>query len=72
MTIDALIMFVGVLVAIVPFLGIPIDWHPAIFLTLGVLVIVLGVVVRRRGLRRSGNQTLHRTLIEEEAHGDTQ
>jgi hypothetical protein len=59
MTIDALIMLAGALIAVVSFLGIPVDWHPAIFFVLGVIVIALGVVVRRRGLK-NGSMTYKR------------
>lgn len=52
MTIDSLIMFAGALVAVLPFLGFPVSWDNVILLVLGVFVVILGVVVRRRGLVR--------------------
>lgn len=48
MTLDALIMLSGTLVAVMPFLGFPPSWDSAIFFVLGVFVFALGVVVRRR------------------------
>lgn len=48
MSLDALIIFVGALVAILPFLGFPISWDHAMFFILGVCVIVLGIAARRR------------------------
>jgi hypothetical protein len=58
MTLDALIMLAGVMVTLVPFLGFPLKWDNVILVVLGVLVITLGIIVRRRGLvRRSAIQT---------------
>jgi len=48
MTLDALMMLVGALVAVLPFLGFPGGWDRVIFLILGVIVIALGIAVRRR------------------------
>ena len=48
MTLDTLIMLAGVLVALVPFLGFPSSWDTVIFFLLGVIVIGLGIAVRRR------------------------
>ena len=48
MTLDTLIMSSGALVAILPFLGFPNSWDRIIFAIVGVIVIALGVVVRRR------------------------
>ena len=55
MTLDALIMALGAFVAILPFLGFPIKWDTALLVAVGIIIIVLGIVVRRRGLgRRAG------------------
>ncbi len=48
MTLDTLIMLAGVLVALLPFLGFPSSWDTVIFFILGVVVIGLGIAVRRR------------------------
>ncbi len=50
MTLDIVIMTVGALVALLPFLGFPIHWDNIILVVLGLLTVVLGIVVRRRGL----------------------
>ncbi len=50
MTIDALIMLAGALVAVLPFLGFPRSWDTVFFFILGVCVFALGVVVRRTGI----------------------
>ena len=55
MSLDALIMLAGAFVAALPFLGFPYSWDMVLFFLLGVLVIGLGIVVRRRG-----NTTPHR------------
>lgn len=49
MTLDALIMLIGALVAMLPFLGFPNSWDKPLFFILGVIAIALGIVVRRRG-----------------------
>lgn len=51
MTVDTLLMLSGTLVAILPFLGFPQSWDKVLFLILGILVVALGIVVRRRGNR---------------------
>lgn len=53
MTIDALIMFAGALVALTPFLGFPVSWDRVIFFLLGVLVISLGIAVRRQRVKQA-------------------
>lgn len=52
MTIDALIMLSGVLVTLLPFLGFPLKFDNIILVILGIFVIALGIIVRRRGLVR--------------------
>lgn len=47
MTLDTLIILAGALVASLPFLGFPASWDTIFFFLLGVLIVVLGVVVRR-------------------------
>lgn len=49
MTLDALIMLSGLFVAVLPFLGFPTSWDTALFFLVGVFIISLGIVVRRRG-----------------------
>jgi hypothetical protein len=57
MTLDALIMFAGAFVAVLPFLGFPNSWDTVLFFLAGVFVISLGIVVRRRrGTNRFGNR----------------
>jgi hypothetical protein len=50
MTLDALIMFAGAFVALLPFLGFPTSWDTVILFILGVFIVALGIVTRRRGL----------------------
>jgi hypothetical protein len=52
MTLDALIMLAGISVALIPFLGFPINVDNAILVAIGVVVIILGIIVRRRGLTK--------------------
>jgi len=53
MSLDALIILSGVLIALLPFLGFPLKWYNVILVILGVVVIALGVVVILRRLIRS-------------------
>ena len=48
MTLDALIMLVGALVAAMPFLGFPHSVSRWLLFFAGILVFALGIVVRRR------------------------
>jgi hypothetical protein len=52
MSLDTLIMLVGALVAVMPFLGFTIDMQKWIIFLLGIIVIGLGIAVRRRGARK--------------------
>lgn len=51
MTKDTLLMLVGGLVALLPFLGFPNAWDTVILVFLGVCVIALGIAVRRAPAR---------------------
>jgi VIT1/CCC1 family predicted Fe2+/Mn2+ transporter len=53
MTLDALLMISGALVVVLPFLGFPNAWDTIFFVLLGMLVIGLGIAVRRTLARRS-------------------
>lgn len=53
MTLDTLIMLAGAFVATLPFLGFPNSWDSALFFVAGIIVVALGIVVRRRGKRLS-------------------
>ena len=48
MTLDALIMLVGAIVLALPFLGFPHEAMKWILFFSGAIVVVLGIVVRRR------------------------
>lgn len=51
MTVDTLIMLSGAFVALLPFLGLPNSWDEVLFTIAGIVVIALGITVRRRGQR---------------------
>lgn len=65
MTLDALIMGAGALVALLPFLGFPQSWDKILFFLLGAFVIALGIVVRRQSGSLKSAQTLRRHGFEE-------
>ncbi len=62
MTLDALIMLLGTFVALLPFLGFPNSWDTAILLIVGIIIVGLGIAVRRRG--SSSGLTKSRQTLE--------
>jgi VIT1/CCC1 family predicted Fe2+/Mn2+ transporter len=48
MTLDALIMLVGALTVVLPYMGIPSAWDISIYTFFGIIMIILGIAVRRR------------------------
>lgn len=61
MTIDAMIMLAGGLVALLPIMeGLPVDWQRPILFVLGIFIVGLGIIVRRRGL---GNAPVERSTF---------
>ncbi len=62
MTLDALIMLTGAFVALLPFLGFPSNWDTVFYFLGGILIIGLGIVVRRRSAHsRDGDAFLEST-----------
>ncbi|PIR82422.1 hypothetical protein COU20_02440 [Candidatus Kaiserbacteria bacterium CG10_big_fil_rev_8_21_14_0_10_59_10] len=56
MTLDALVIVSGVLVAALPFLAFPASWKSVMFPLLGVFIILLGVALRRKGSAGHGQR----------------
>lgn len=56
MTLDTVIMLLGALVAALPFLQFPQDWTNFFAFLAGIIIIGLGIAVRRRGLRHGSAQ----------------
>ncbi len=69
MTLDALIMLAGTLVALLPFLGFPLKWDNVILVILGVFIIALGIIVRRRGFMPRAPQKSPTTSFVENSGG---
>lgn len=63
MTVDILIMFAGAATTLLPFLGIPLKWDNVVLVILGVFIIILGIVVRRRG-SRGGTPKVNGSFVE--------
>lgn len=55
MTLDALIMLAGAIVGVWTFLGFPPNWDKPVLFILGVFIVALGIVVRRRGVKTRVN-----------------
>jgi hypothetical protein len=74
MSLDALIMLLGTLVALMPFFGFPNSWDRVILLILGIFIVLLGIVVRRRGSKKDAVSGKPRVFGEEQrpegAHHD--
>ncbi|HUO50644.1 MAG TPA: hypothetical protein VMU25_03750 [Candidatus Paceibacterota bacterium] len=72
MTLDTVIMLFGAFVALLPFLQLPQDWT-AFFTTIaGIVVIGLGIIVRRRVAHqppRSSARTPYPEVKETESRG---
>ncbi len=64
MTVDTLLMTLGAFVATLPFLGFPQSWDTVLFLIAGILVVALGIVVRRRGSGQSAASRTGETYAE--------
>ena len=62
MTLDALVIFAGGVVATLPFLGFPSTWDHAVYFFAGIFVIVLGIAVRRRL-----SQKIHTEKLQQDA-----
>lgn len=50
MTLDAVIIAFGAFVALLPFLQFPLDWSNFFAFIAGIVIVGLGIAVRRRGL----------------------
>jgi hypothetical protein len=45
---ETLVFIFGILLTIIPFLGVPEDWRQYAILTIGVFLIIMGYALRRR------------------------
>ncbi len=64
MSLDALLMLFGALVAVMPFLGFTVSMQKWIFFVLGLIVIALGIAVRRRGNRQKDGRRRKGEFVE--------
>jgi hypothetical protein len=56
MTLDTVIMLFGAIVAVLPFLQLPIDWTNFFVFVAGIVIIGLGIAVRRRSSQSMADQ----------------
>lgn len=70
MTLDTVIMAFGAFVALLPFLQFPPDWTNFFAFLAGIIIIGLGVTVRRRGLG-SSTSAGQGNLFDTEEKGDS-
>lgn len=71
MTLDTLIMLVGAFIAALPLGGLPRDWQDTFVFLAGVVVIALGIVVRRRTGREMAAGNDARKLPSEAHYEDS-
>ena len=65
MTLDTVIMLAGGFVAVLPFLQLPPSWITPLSFIAGVVIIGLGVVVRRNGARcRMHRKETHEHFVD--------
>lgn len=64
MTLDTLVMLMGVLVLVTPFLGFPVSWYKPLFFIFGAVIIGLGIIVRRGGSRIFKKRSRVRAFVE--------
>ena len=53
MTLDTVIMALGAFVAVLHWLQLPPEWNTPLYFIAGIIIIGLGIVVRRRGISPS-------------------
>jgi hypothetical protein len=70
MTLDALIMLAGAFIIIEPQLGFPTAWDTYILFAAGVIIVGLGIAVRRRGLKEPASVKIDSSKIDSSAGGD--
>ncbi|MBI2610953.1 hypothetical protein HYW60_03385 [Candidatus Kaiserbacteria bacterium] len=71
MTLDALVMLAGAFVAVLPFLGLPNSWDTVLLFLVGMALVGLGIVLRRRlgsTLKRSSGEAFVENTPREGTH----
>lgn len=65
---ETLVFIFGILLTIVPFLGVPQEWRQFIILIIGVILIIIGYILRRgvylRRLDKGNGERGNDTFIE--------
>ena len=69
MTLDTLIIFAGIFVAALPFLGFPSSWDTVLLFLAGIFIIGLGIALRRRGNSDESDKPT-KTLMDDSLQGD--
>ena len=65
MTLDTVIMLLGAFVAILPFLQLPPEWMSFFAFVAGIIIVGLGIAVRRRGMGHAAS-SIEVEIIEDE------
>ncbi len=57
-------MALGILVVLMPYLGVPSSWKTVLLVVSGIVVVLLGFFLRTEALSRSGKHSRHRPFVE--------
>ena len=66
MTLDTVIMGFGAFIALLPFLQFPISWQTGFSFIAGIIVIGLGIIVRRRRGKWESSERMYSQAISED------
>ena len=61
---EMLVMVLGVWIIIVPYLGVPSSWKGIIYIISGLLIVLVGFLLRTDALRRGGKTSAHQPFVE--------
>lgn len=61
---DTTLVVLGVWITFLPYLGIPSSWKTTLFVLTGLILVLLGLAMRRDALRRGARREAHRPFVE--------
>ena len=61
---DMAVVAFGVWIIILPYLGVPGSWRTAALVGTGILLVILGLSLRREALRHGGRHTAQHSFVE--------
>lgn len=61
------VILLGVAVVVIPYLGAPLSWRILLLVIAGLTLIIVGFLLRARGLTRAGKTSPHHSFVENDA-----